>query len=194
MHYLFLDSTNGLTLGLLDQEFNWVSYCDLNEKKPSEVLHSKVQALLDEEKLDFKDISLVAIAGPGSYTGMRLSEGFANIVKLSGTKVFSLFHFEIPKITGIEKGIWATNAFKGQTFFYEWDNDGNREYLLNNNDVNWKKEIFSNNQESLFENVISTKELLRVQQKVIFKFAVERGQFFPAFYFRSLDEEFKGIC
>lgn len=194
MKYLYLDTTNGLTIGLLNEKFEWIVFESSDEKKPSEVIHKKIDEISKQFNVDMTQSTLITIAGPGSYTGMRLSEGLANILKICGTKVVSLLHFEIPLLTGVQSGVWITNAFKNQFFVYEWNGNENRNFLIDANDMNFSKEIFSNMQLPLFKNIQFTTELIKENPQPIFNFAVNRGQFLGAYYFRTLDEEFKTIC
>ena len=57
MHYLFLDSTLGLTVGLLDSSFAWVELKNLESKKPSEIIHAEIFNLL-KKFIDTKVILL----------------------------------------------------------------------------------------------------------------------------------------
>jgi len=46
MYSLYIDSTSGLVIGLLDSVFNWVEYLDSKEKKPSEIIHHEIYKLV----------------------------------------------------------------------------------------------------------------------------------------------------
>jgi tRNA threonylcarbamoyladenosine biosynthesis protein TsaB len=130
MYFLYLDTTFGLSIGLLDENYSWLDYEDSNESKPSEVIHHKVFLILQKHKLKIVDVQLISVAGPGSYTGMRLSEGFSEVFKWNQGKVFSFYHFEVPEICGVEAGVWATKAFKNQTFCYHWNGVVNSRELI----------------------------------------------------------------
>jgi tRNA threonylcarbamoyladenosine biosynthesis protein TsaB len=191
MNYLFLDTTNGLTIGLLSDKIEWLFYEKLSEKKPSEVIHSKINKILESHKISFKEITLITLAGPGSYTGMRLSEGIAHILKLCDVPVISFFHFEVPSMLGVKSGKWVTNAFKGQFFIYEWNGEVSNKKLVDSLDLN--AEIYSN---SFFDSnlkIILTDDLIKDNAKEIFQKVISRNEFLPAYYFRTLDEEFKSI-
>lgn len=194
MSYLFLDSTNGLTIGILNSKFEWIHYEDSEEKRPSEIIHVKINQLFDEFNLDLKQTTLVIAAGPGSYTGMRLGEGIAHILTLCHIKVLSFYHFEVPQMIGAISGKFVTNAFKGQYFVYEWSGEKVSELLINANDMSFLSEVYSNLNDQNFKTLISTKKLIKENSKKIFKNVVDRDQYKASFYFRSLDDEFKSIC
>jgi tRNA threonylcarbamoyladenosine biosynthesis protein TsaB len=193
MNIFFLDTSNGLTVGLYKNN-SWISYEQFEEKKPSEVLHRKIFEIAHKHNVLIENSTFISIAGPGSYTGMRLSEGMAQILKICGTKIFSFYHFEVPRMTGIEQGSFCTNAFKNQFFFYDWNVDEGSSYLLNADDVNFSKNVYSNMNLSLFSSVIQTSQLIKDHPEKIFNYVINRGTFLNSYYFRSLDEEFKSIC
>jgi tRNA threonylcarbamoyladenosine biosynthesis protein TsaB len=191
---LFLDSVSGLVIGLLDSEFNWVEYQSYNEKKPSEIIHFEIFNLLKKHNLKISEIRSFVTSGPGSYTGMRLSEGVAQVFELNKMPVFSFCHFEVPAFCGIKNGFWATNAFKGQVFIYQWDNDKTEKHLVNKDEftISDKKIGFSLDlNDPQFDGLTSTKELIKNKPQEIFPKVIEKKLRSPPFYFRSLDEEFR---
>ncbi len=191
MHYLYLDTTNGLTIGLLNRDLHWLAFETRDEKKPSEVVHTLINEQLVKNNLKINDITLITIAGPGSYTGMRLSEGIAQMFKVSGIKILSFFHFEVPAIVGIASGKWISPAFKGELFIYGWDGEIVNKELVREGDIQLPKEFYSNQK---FKNeylIINTTNLIQQNPKKVFEYVLGRNEFFPAYYFRSLEEEFK---
>lgn len=194
MHYLFLDTTNGLTLGLLNQNIDWISYQYTLEKRPSEVIHTRINELLNEKKINIEEIVLIVAAGPGSYTGMRLGEGIANIFQSCGRKVLSFYHYEIPNMLFIKEGKFVTNAFKGQFFVYEWSGEKSGQYLISANDLDLSKNYYTNAEDKNLKQTILTSNLIYEEAKIIFKKVIDRDKYFPSFYFRPLEDEFKTIC
>ncbi|MGZ3789312.1 MAG: hypothetical protein ACXVLQ_12360 [Bacteriovorax sp.] len=194
MHSLFVDSTSGLVIGLLDSKFNWVEYKSLDEKKPSEIIHHEIFSLLKKHGLEIKEMKCFVSSGPGSYTGMRLSEGIAQIFELSHMPVYSFYHFEVPRLSGITSGFWATNAFKGQVFLYEWDNEKVERHLVN-------KDLFAIEDKELgftldesdpfFANLATTKSLIKNESAKIFARVHDEKMRVVPYYFRSLEEEFR---
>lgn len=194
MHSLFIDSTSGLDIGLLDNKFNWVEYHSLDEKKPSEVIHTEIYRLVQTHGLDLKNMRLFVTSGPGSYTGMRLSEGLAQIFEMSSLPVFSFLHFEVPKLTGIEAGFWVTNAFKGQVFIYRWDPEGSHKQLVNKTDFKIESPNLGytlDKADPILEGLATTKELIHNQSKKLFAEVLKLEMRVPPYYFRTLEEEFR---
>lgn len=194
MNSIFIDSTSGLEIGLLDSKFNWVEYHALDEKKPSEVIHTEIYQLLGRHNLDTKNVRLFVTSGPGSYTGMRLSEGLAQIFEMSGNQVFSFFHFEVPSLIGIQKGFWMTNAFKGQVFVYSWNPDGHEKNLVNKSEfklLHDQNGFTLDNTDPLFSGLKTTKDLIHKEAHKLFSKVFELRMRVPPFYFRTLEEEFR---
>jgi tRNA threonylcarbamoyladenosine biosynthesis protein TsaB len=196
MHSLYVDSTSGLVIGLLDSGFNWVEYHDTAEKKPSEVIHIEIHNIITRHNLDLKDMNFFFSAGPGSYTGMRLGEGIAQVLEWSTKSVFSFHHFDVPKMAGIKSGFWATNAFKGQVFIYNWDVEKNisEKELVNSADFSIIEPalgytLTSDNKD--FSELKSTKDLIKNSSAEIFSKVYREKLREPPYYFRTLDEEFK---
>jgi tRNA threonylcarbamoyladenosine biosynthesis protein TsaB len=178
MYSLFLDTTQGLTVGLLDRDFSWVFYEYTDEKKPSEIIHDKIYFILNKFNLSIEKVQFISIAGPGSYTGMRLSEGVSTILEWGGVSIFSFYHFEVPFLTGIESGRWVTNAFKNQVFLYEWNAENSKTTLLSEC---LDTEAFT---------LIKTRELIFSHSREIFSKVIHLNKPKETYYFRSLEEEF----
>ncbi len=196
MFSLYVDSTSGLVIGLLDSNFKWIEYLDSNEKKPSEVIHHVIYSLVQKYNLDLKSMNFFFSAGPGSYTGMRLGEGIAQVLAWDDKKVFSFHHFDVPKMTGVQKGFWVSNAFKGQIFVFNWDNKTGlaEKELVNSADfkiIEADLGFTLSTEVKEFSHLKTTRELIKNQSTVIFKKAFEDKLREPPYYFRTLEEEFK---
>jgi tRNA threonylcarbamoyladenosine biosynthesis protein TsaB len=194
VYYLFIDSTLGLNVGLLNSQFNWVEYLSFDSKKPSEIIHSEIFNLLNRHQLNLKSLECFATSGPGSYTGMRLSEGLVQVLSLSGIKIYSFYHFEVPKFSGIKEGFWATNAFKGQIFVYEWNSSSEEKHLFNKDSFeiqNNKLGFTLDNSESDFSSLASSRKIIRDNPSQIFSHVYSKKMRVPPYYFRTLDEEFR---
>lgn len=196
MHSLYVDSTSGLVVGLLDSNFNWIEYRDIDEKKPSEVIHVEIYNLVKKYNLNLKTMKFFFSAGPGSYTGMRLGEGIAQVLAWEGCKVFSFLHYEVPKITGVKKGFWVTNAFKGQVFSYNWNLEAGISEKELINSVDFKivdpelgYTLTSNSKD--YYLLKNTKDLIKNSSAIIFSHVYKEEIREAPYYFRTLDEEFK---
>ena len=131
---LFVDTTKGLTFGILDNEFNWLDFRHKEEQKVSAQIHFDLFECLERNKIQIEQIQgLFYISGPGSYTGMRVAEGIGDLFELEKKNVYSFYHFDIPLLCGQPEGVWATEAFKKEYFVYEW-NDKNKEHRLMDKD------------------------------------------------------------
>ncbi len=193
MHFLYVDVTSGLILGLLDSNFNWIEYRDIEEKKPSEIIHLAIYELLKKNNVDSKKLEYFFCSGPGSYTGMRLGEGMAQMFEWVDEKVYSFYQFEVPQIMGIEKGRWMTNAFKGQVFIYNWSKDHNQIELVNNADLiisNPKSSFTLSAGNPLFSELKTSKEMIKKSPQSFFKIIHDIKMRKAPYYFRTLDEEF----
>ena len=196
MHSLYVDSTSGLVIGLLDANFKWVSYNDNNEKKPSEVIHVEIYNLIKKYNLDLTTMNFFFSAGPGSYTGMRLGEGIAQVLAWEDRNVYSFLHFEVPKFIGVKKGFWVTNAFKGQIFSYNWnlDTDSSEKELINSADfkiIDPELGYTLASDSKDFSHLKNTKDLIKNSSELIFSHVYKEKMREAPYYFRTLDEEFK---
>ena len=194
MHSIYIDSSAGLVVGLLNHDFTWLEYSELNNKKPSEIIHFEILNLLKKHKLSLKDTCCFLASGPGSYTGMRLSEGLGQIFELSQIPVYSFYHFDVPKLIGVEKGEWVTTAFKGQYFKHCWSPESNENYLINKETFVFEEVIGKyclDSDDTLLKNFHSTKRLIKDNSEKLFASIFNKKLRVPPYYFRTLEEEFR---
>lgn len=193
--YLFLDSSQFLQVGILDESLSWKHYELITNRKGSQILHSVIFSCLEEHSLKVKDLKGIILAnGPGSYTGIRVAEGVAQVLELDGLPVFSFYHYEVPEFAGIKEYSFFSEAFKGEIFCYEYLNNGGESSLI-------KESEFLNiefNQDNLFcldgqiidTDLDSIYDLLKKEPQAIFKRVLERAEHLPPYYYRPLDKEF----
>lgn len=194
---LFLDTTNEIVLGLLDSNNEWVEYQVYEGLKGSAVIHRLIFDNLEKYKTEIKDIEcLIQISGPGSYTGMRVSDGISQIFSWQDFKVYSAYHFDIPLILDYQKGYWYTEAFKGELFLYKWNGLESEKTLLK---IIEAREILEasdipvfclNSKSSAQAESISTRELIYKNSKKIFNYIIDNKMKQELFYFRALEDEF----
>jgi len=190
MSYLFLDSSSSLDIGLLDEGFNWLNYKSIKEKKISSIIHKKIDKLTDGNHLDLKGVFICS--GPGSYTGMRVVEGIAQIYKWLGLPVYSFYHFELPAIRGVRSGSWVSEAFKGEVFEYIWEGqDINKKLVPYDNFKPNQDSLFSKEHSFLSYKCQSTKELLKEESSFVFEKIKEMNKHLPIYYYRIIEEEFR---
>jgi len=203
--YIYADSTSFLTLGILDNDFKWKEFTVISERKVGTQIHAHIYHLLNKHNLDLVDIDgFIFIAGPGSYTGMRVTEGMAQILEWQGLPVFSFYHYDVPKILEEDKGTWITMAFRGEWFIHEWDNDNERQSILPIDQADSvirsaSQPVFTSYQhtvQDLFEkNILTsikeTNEMIFTGAEKIFPAIVNNRIRKHLFYFRTPEQEFK---
>ncbi|MAX66036.1 MAG: hypothetical protein QF441_12575 [Bacteriovoracaceae bacterium] len=196
--YLFLDSTKNITVGLLSDTCEWVDYQYLVSKKSSSEIHPLIYSLFEKHQLSFDDMTGVFFcAGPGSYTGMRVTAGITDIMQWYGLSIHTFYHFEVPSWCGHDEGVWLGKAFKGEVFIFKWNNhtgESNKslvaEDLLENSLKNDKKNIFCGHEEFMEINPIKTKDLIYKYPREVFRAVLQKNKKQDLYYYRSLDNEF----
>ena len=206
---LFLDTTNGITVGLLNEDFQWCHYNYNDSKKSSSIVHKLIKDGLDAIDKSQEDIkNCIQMSGPGSYTGMRVSEGISQVLEWQGVTVYGLYHFQVPRILGETSGVWIAKAFKGEVFVYAWEQDEVNNYMVKESELvnhlsNFtlsNKKIFSSLKFDLNNNlkndelndvsIIETKALIEARPQEIFNHVIKAKISEPLYYFRSIEEEF----
>jgi tRNA threonylcarbamoyladenosine biosynthesis protein TsaB len=199
MSYLFVDTSDHLVLGLLDSNYEWIELVETNDKKSSASIHAKIYELLKRHDLKIKDVkALFQVAGPGSYTGMRISEGISQVLEWQKMPIYSFYHFVIPSILGESKGAWISRAFKGEIFLYEWRAGEVKTSLHDESELpriesELKAELgefWTHYNESFPEIPKSTGELLKNNSQKLFSYVADSQLREKPFYYRSLEKEF----
>lgn len=202
-YFLFIDTSDHLVVGLLNQDFDLVEWIETPEKKSSGIIHSLIDDLLNERKIEILKIKAVfTIAGPGSYTGIRLSAGIAQIFEWHKIPILSIYHFEVPRMLGREKGIWMSNAFKGEFFIYKWNKEVGEKILIAADKVQVELELYKERGYQLFTHypplnvgydLHFSGELLKKESKTLFSAVYDRRIQRDNFYFRATEKEFKTL-
>lgn len=191
--YLFIDTTQKITLGLLDKNLAWKDFYFDPKVVISTKLHLLVQQMLAKHSLELSEVvSLIYIAGPGSYTGMRVAEGIAQIMEWQKFNCYSFYHFDIPQLIGEESGVWYDDAYKGESFVYEWQNDQSRTYLVKNEQLTKYldgKKVFTQYSED--STRIGTAQLIEQMPQTIFNKVINQQMKKNLYYYRSLENEFQ---
>ncbi len=202
MSYLFIDSTYDLILGVLDDGFNWLAFERQTGQKASAIIQSRTYELLTKHNLKANELkAVILVNGPGFYTGLRLAEGFADVLNFFGVPQFSFYSYEIPKWCGYQSGTWFTKAYRGEYFFYRWEGENSEQFLLTAKEIEKgikDHHFFIHSPISLDEtsskfisNAIETVELLRKRPQDIFKKVLDSKLKRESFYFRAPEDEFK---
>lgn len=191
---LFVDTTMNITVGLLsEKKYSWLAYKRVSSTKSSVLLHHLINELVLSVAKKMSDIKVcVTVAGPGSYTGMRISDGLSQILDWSGIKTYSFLHFEVPKLCGIRDGLWFEKAFKKECFIYTWSKDQSKQQLILESDLESELQTYQNlfSTEAKELNVKGTAQLIKENASEVFKNVIENSLKRDLFYYRSLDQEF----
>lgn len=199
--YLFFDSSEFLCVGLLDENFEWLDYKKLVTKKNSEVFHGTVFEMLNKHQLEITQMKgILQVAGPGSYTGMRLSEGMCQVLEWHKIPIFSFTHFKVPEILGVEKGAWISEAFKGEIFVYFWNQKKSGTELMKKADrdeaqilqkiSDYYGPVYTHYDSGVYD-CLFTGDLIRHRAPEIFSYVIEHKLREPPFYYRELEDEFR---
>ena len=196
MDTLFLDSSIYLQLGMLNEQLEWIDFREIKDRKGSSIFHRELYELFEEKGLQIKSLKKIFLSnGPGSYTGVRLAEGMAQIFEWQNVDVYSFYCFELPYFSGVKKGVWCTEAFKGEIFFYEWNGAKSQNYFIKidefENHVQKIENLYHAEGKILNQYVLNTTSLLKKCPQKIFSNILKRKKRFSPFYFRSLKKEFK---
>lgn len=198
---LYIDSSEYLTLGLLDSEYQWVDTVQISAKKNAEIFHSELYEMLKRAGTRLEKIETAFhCAGPGSYTGMRLSDGICQVLDWRGIAVYSFYHFEVPQLIGIDRGVWLSEAFKGELFCYEW-NLGESTTSLVGKDGRGTEDIVGSyyaTHEFVFTHYPVegfdceyTADLIRRKASLLFEDVEKKKMKRSPYYYRPLEKEFK---
>lgn len=193
---LYLDTSEGLKLGLLNEEYNWIEYLELDTRRTSDVVHTQIVNLLNKHGSTIKDVDqIILMAGPGSYTGMRVAEGVAQVLELEGKTVYSFHSFRIPSFIDQDSYRWCYPAFKGEIHVRKEDDsselllkDDFEKYVADNDSLTF---ITHGSNEVREFCQLDTEDKLRNEPVPIFTKVVELKLRDKPFYFRPADVEFK---
>ena len=202
MTALFIDSTYDITLGILDDDLGWINFDKFTGQKASAIIQKETYNLLEKSGLKLSGIKkMFSVAGPGFYTGLRLSEGFADVLTFSGIPHYSFFSYDVPQMTGVKSGVWMTKAYRGEYFFHFWSETENRNELVAAKELEKfletvDKSNFYIHSEAAIDDFsrafvttrLSTHDLLKTHSKDIFSKVNSKVD---SYYFRAPEDEFK---
>ncbi|MBA2404423.1 MAG: hypothetical protein H0V66_06605 [Bdellovibrionales bacterium] len=205
MASLFIDSTYDITLGILDQDLQWIKFEKFFGQKASAIIQKETHQLLQASGLKLSELeAVITIAGPGFYTGLRLSEGFADVLIFLGIKHYSFLSYHIPALTGVKSGVWMTKAYRGEYFFHFWDETSSRNELVAAKELEKfmenvdKSQIYIHSDSAIDEfsrnligECLTTHDLLKQHSKNIFSAIIKSQTKVDSYYFRAPEDEFK---
>ena len=181
---LYIDTSKQLIIGLLNSFWEFAHLEKFSDTKNSAVLYRKIFDIL--ESYNVKPLQLKAFihaAGPGSYTGIRLSWGMADIFQWHGIESYGFYHFEVPSYLGVREGSWIANAFKREVFCYSWKDNEKTSCLISESEAH-------DFIEKSYDHA-STQNMIENNSKIFFQYVVKNKIQKKPYYFRPLDKEFK---
>ncbi len=181
MSYFFVDASHSLTVGSLSDSWKWIDFIQ-TEELPSVSLHKLINSLIPNE--DWTNVRGVFFCkGPGSYTGLRLLEGFEQYLRFENIKCYDFYSFELKKILNIKKP-FLYSAFKGQYLICDEENK-----LVNLSELKDGVEYYGEKLGDNF-NFKSIIDLIKENPSEIFSKVMKEDPK-DIYYFRPLSEEFK---
>lgn len=198
MAHLFVDSTYDLTLGLLKDDFSWAKFVTFPNQKASEILQLETLNLCTQEGIDVSELkSVISVSGPGFYTGLRLSEGFVDVLKLSGIQGYSFYSYEALALLGIVNANWVTKAYRGEYFIHS----GGENILIPSKELKDfvvdKSHFYIHSDKAIDDlgrecmpDAISTIELIGKHPEIL-RLMVENNFQRESYYFRAPEDEFR---
>jgi tRNA A37 threonylcarbamoyladenosine modification protein TsaB len=197
---LFLDTSYNQTIGLLDERGQWLRKRQLTGQRSSSVLHHELHEMLKEAAIAPQGIQRVFyVAGPGFYTGLRISHGMADMLRLLGCELMNIYNFEIPAVLGEQDYVWVTKAYRGEVFIYT--SKDKQAKLISEKDflaMSWSGEVYIHHKSALDQNMLQrlssskeTEAMLLSNMPQVFSWAKQQSGLRELYYFRPPEEEFK---
>ena len=192
---LYLDTSHFLALGILSDDYEWLHFEKHEKLQHSGDIHSKIHQALEKVGTQALDLTSVIICnGPGSYTGIRLGEGIAQLFELAKTPVYSFHHYQVPKILGFDKGEWICHAFKREVFTHKWNEQEESNDLIAASE--WKQsdlELFGHQPDGPWQDMgmLMTTDLIQARAKELLGYVEQNKLRQDSYYFRPLHKEFK---
>jgi tRNA threonylcarbamoyladenosine biosynthesis protein TsaB len=199
---LYVDTTYDITLGLLDEKLEWLSFKRYQGQKVSSVLQLETFHMCQEHQLKPSELNaVVTVAGPGFYTGLRLSEGLADVFTFFGIPHYSFYSYEVPAMLGVSSGAWVTKAYRGEYFFHHWSGPDSTNELISAKELTahpLAHAAYVHSDSALdqalldrFPGRISTFELLKHGPSPVFTKVLAEKMRRESFYFRAPEDEFR---
>jgi tRNA threonylcarbamoyladenosine biosynthesis protein TsaB len=200
---LFLDTTYDVSIGLLNERLEWLSWERFEGQKASRTLQKEAHSILTKHQVNPRELSaVVTVAGPGFYTGLRLAEGLADVFSFFGIPHYSFYSYELPRWLGVEKGSWFTKAYRGEYFFFDWNESQESlalvttkelEQALQSRDMIYvhSERALDEKSLSLLPKFISTNTLLEQNSAEVFQRVLKEKTKSESYYFRAPEDEFR---
>jgi tRNA A37 threonylcarbamoyladenosine modification protein TsaB len=203
LSYLFIDTSYNQLICLLNGEGIVVDSRLQVGQKLSSLLHQELFQMFEAKNVTPKQLSTVLfIAGPGFYTGLRIARGLADILSLNGTKQLGFYSYDVPSLLGENNYSWITKAYRGEIFIHEKYDGVENSFLIDEHqfeNYQFKKgSMYSHCIDAIDQKILSRFTQLQFTEKLIaenyslllskLKLGYENREIF---YFRPAEEEFK---
>lgn len=198
-----MDTTYDVTIGVLNDSYGWDHFERFQEKRASSTLQTETHRILQKLKINPRELKgIITIAGPGFYTGLRLSEGFADVLKFFGIPHYSFYSYEVPRWVGESEGVWMTKAYRGEYFFCQWKGDENHISLIETKNVEAHLatlgQVTIHSQTALDEKTLAflnhpknTVDLIEKNPMPIMSKVLDLKLKRDSYYFRAPEDEFR---
>lgn len=181
----------------------WSDFRRFIGQRASSTLQKETHKLLTDFDIKPSELrGIVTVAGPGFYTGLRLSEGFSDVFKFFQIPHYSFYTYSLPAWCGVVQGVWFTKAYRGEYFLHHWNGVTFENKLITAADLaeNLKLEALvyihsdaslDDKSRPLLQKTIETNSLLQQHPELIFKKVLADKLSCESFYFRAPEDEFR---
>lgn len=193
---LFINTVQGFQVGLLNSEFEWVDFFEQSISKSADLVHKKIYDLVVKNNITLDStVKLISVAGPGSYTGIRVSEGVLSVFKLLNGSVFSFPIYLIPYLSEQETTYkFVQPAFKNELFCYSHrgatHTDGDSILVSAELEASSEK-VFTYNFERPDADLNNCYFFVKEFSQKLFKNVVGLNLAYEPIYFRKPEDEFR---
>ena len=205
MNYLYLDTSHHLVVGLLNHSLEWLELREVPTQRSSGIVHQVIVDVLHEFQQGPQALAgIIEAAGPGSYTGIRLAHGIAEVFQWQGVAAYGFYHFDVARLLGEEQGWWAVRAFKGEVLIYRWQGGSEGQAALSPEvdfvqlcqEPSTQGALYSHSPQLLsalgpLPEIHSTHQMIKDNPGSFFRCILERKVKCCPYYFRSQEREFK---
>ncbi len=181
-----IDTSIGCNLWVIENDKILDSF--FTDEKPSKFLFKKISDFLENNNLEMDLVdSFYFCKGPGSYTGLRISDSLQKYLELQNLKVKTYFNYQILNVLD-ENYVFVSNAFKDEFFLAKKSDKISYQKV--------KKDLLSDYISS--EKIVSfdsfDRNYFNLFNDKIFKFINfidnEMSDAKKIFYYRTLEEEY----
>ena len=171
-------------------------------QKSSSVLHSKLHQICQAQGIIPSSIeSVLYVAGPGFYTGLRIAYGIAEILRIDDKPSLSFYNYEVPYFLGVQDYTWITKAYRGEVFIHQRRGNDAFNRLVTEKDFlsqNWQGKVFIHHQQALdvqmsekLAGALETQTMMLAGIATIWQSLKQDSIVRDLHYFRPAEEEFK---